>query len=161
VADLCGVPMPKAARGITAFRGLPHRLEKVRDLGGVAWFNDSKATNVAATVKSLLSFPGKVVLILGGKDKGGDFTELLPLVRERVEHLVLMGKARETIAAQIGPVVPTTKVETMAEAIEAARAAAPEGGVVLLAPACASFDQYSGFEERGEDFRRRVLALAG
>jgi UDP-N-acetylmuramoylalanine--D-glutamate ligase len=161
VADLCGVPMPKAARGITAFRGLPHRLEKVRDLGGVAWFNDSKATNVAATVKSLLSFPGKVVLILGGKDKGGDFTELVPLVRERVVHLVLMGKARETIAAQIGPVVPTTKVATMAEAVEAARATAPEGGVVLLAPACASFDQYPGFEERGEDFRRRVLALAG
>ncbi len=161
VADLCGVPMPKAARGITAFRGLPHRLEKVRDLDGVAWFNDSKATNVAATVKSLLSFPGKVVLILGGKDKGGDFTELVPLVRERVAHLVLMGKARETIARQIGPVVPTTRVVTLAEAIEAARAEAPPGGVVLLAPACASFDQYSGFEERGEDFRRRVLALKG
>ncbi|PYS96113.1 MAG: UDP-N-acetylmuramoyl-L-alanine--D-glutamate ligase [Acidobacteria bacterium] len=159
IADLCGVPLPKAAQGVGAFKGLPHRLEKVRDLHGVAYFNDSKATNVGATAKSLLSFPGKVVLILGGKDKGGSFAELLPLIRERVAHLVLMGQARETIAAQLGPVLPTTLVATMAEAIEAARAAAPPGGVVLLAPACASFDQYSGFEARGEDFRRRVLAL--
>jgi UDP-N-acetylmuramoylalanine--D-glutamate ligase len=161
IADLCGVPMPKAAQGVAGFKGLPHRLEKVRVLDGIAYYNDSKATNVGATAKSLLSFPGKVVLILGGKDKGGDFTGLLPLIRERAAHLVLMGKARDVIAGQLGPVLPTSKVETMAEAVEAARAAAPPGGVVLLAPACASFDQYSGFEERGDDFRRRVMALPG
>ena len=159
VADLCGVPLPRAERGLGDFRGLPHRLEKVRDLDGVAYYNDSKATNVAATMKSLESFPGKVVLILGGKDKGGDFTQLLPLIRDRVTHLVLIGQARDAIAAQLGPAVPTTKTVTLAEAVQAARAAAPEGGVVLLAPACASFDQYSGFEERGEDFRRLVGAL--
>ncbi len=161
VADLCGVPMPKAARGVGTFRGLPHRLEKVRDLDGVAWYNDSKATNVGATVQSLLSFAGNVVLILGGKDKGGAFEELAPLIRERVAHLVLMGQARDTIASRVGAVVPSTKVVTMAEAVEAAGAASPPGGVVLLAPACASFDQYSGFEERGDDFRRIVLGLAG
>jgi UDP-N-acetylmuramoylalanine--D-glutamate ligase len=161
VADLCGVPLPKAIQGLKGFRALPHRLEKVRDLDGVAWYNDSKATNVGATQKSLESFPGKVVLILGGKDKGGDFAALAPLIRERVVHLVLMGQARDTIAARVGDAVPATRVATMAEAVEAARERAVPGGVVLLAPACASFDQYSGFEERGEDFRRRVLALRG
>ena len=159
ITDLCGVPMPKAAQGVASFRGLPHRLEKVRDVGGVAYYNDSKATNVGATRQSLLSFPGKVVLILGGKDKGGDFESLAPLVRERVAHLVLMGQARDAIAAQIGPIVPQTRVATMAEAVAAARVAAAPGSVVLLAPACASFDQYSGFEERGLDFRRIVLGL--
>ncbi len=159
IADLCGVPLPKAAQGIRSFHGLPHRLERVRDLDGVAYYNDSKATNVGATAKSLQSFAGKVVLILGGKDKGGDFAELVPLIRERVTGLVLMGKARDAIAAQVGSAAPAVKVATMAEAVAAARGAAPPGGVVLLAPACASFDQYSGFEERGEDFRRIVLSL--
>jgi len=159
IADLCGVPLPKAEKGLAAFRGLPHRLEKVRELGGVSWFNDSKATNVGATVKSLLSFPGRVVLILGGKDKGGDFSELVPLIRERVAHLILMGKARDAIASQVGPIAPTSSVVTMREAVEAARRVAPAGGVVLLAPACASFDQYSGFEARGEDFRSLVNGL--
>ena len=159
IADLCGVPLPRAERALADFRGLPHRLEKVREIGGVAWFNDSKATNVAAAIKSLESFAGGIVLILGGKDKGGDFTRLAPLIRERVVRLVLMGKARDVIAAQVGAIVPTTKVVTLAEAVEAARTAAAPGGVVLLAPACASFDQYSGFEERGEDFRRLVRAL--
>jgi len=159
IADLCGVPLPRAERGLGDFRGLPHRLEKIRELDGVAYYNDSKATNVAATMKSLESFPGRVVLILGGKDKGGDFTLLIPMVRERVTHLVLMGQARDVIAAQIGTVVPTTKVVNLAEALQAARAASRDGDVVLLAPACASFDQYNGFEERGEDFRRLVGAL--
>jgi UDP-N-acetylmuramoylalanine--D-glutamate ligase len=161
VADLCGVPLPRAEQGLGSFRGLPHRLEKVREIDGVLWFNDSKATNVGATVKSLLSFPGNVVLILGGKDKGGDFREIVPLVRERVAHLVLMGRSRDAIAAQIGGAAPETRVVDMAAAIESARAAARPGGVVLLAPGCASFDQYNNFEERGDDFRRRVLALPG
>jgi len=160
VADLCGVPMPKAAQGLRLFRGLPHRLERVRELQGVTWYNDSKATNVGATLKSLESFPGRrIVLILGGHDKGGDFKALAPLVRDRVAHLVLMGEARSTIDAQVGAIAPATQVATMEEAVRAARDAAPPGGVVLLAPACASFDLYSGYEARGDDFRRRVLAL--
>ncbi|OLE64781.1 MAG: UDP-N-acetylmuramoylalanine--D-glutamate ligase [Acidobacteria bacterium 13_1_20CM_2_68_14] len=159
VTDLCGVPLPRAERALAGFRGLPHRLEKVLHVGGVTWYNDSKATNVSATIKSLESFPGRVVLILGGKDKGGDFPRLIPLIRERVAHLVLMGNARDVIAAQLGTIVPTTKVVSMSEAVEAARQVAEEGSVVLLAPACASFDQYTGFEERGEDFRRLVLRL--
>ena len=159
VTDLVGVPMSAAARGVATFRGLPHRLEKVSDRQGVAWFNDSKATNVGAAIQSLLSFPGGVVLILGGKDKGGDFASMRPFIRSRVAHLILMGQARESIQGQLGPIAPTTMAATMAEAVEAAARLAAPGGVVLLAPACASFDQYSSFEERGEDFRRLVLAL--
>jgi len=161
VAGLSGVPVPAAAAAVRSFRGLPHRLEKVRDLDGVAWFNDSKATNVGATAQSLRSFGSGVVLILGGKDKGGAFAELEPLLRGRVAHLVLMGKARETIRKQIGTAVPVTMATDMDEAVTAARALARPGGVVLLAPACASFDQYSGFEARGDHFRRLVTALPG
>ncbi len=160
IADLVGVPIPKAVQGLSLFRGLPHRIEKIRDLDGVAWYNDSKATNVAATVAAIESFRVPIVLILGGKDKGGDFAALRPLLRDRVVALILMGQARDTIARQIGEGVPSTRVTTMAEAIEAARGAAPPGGVVLLAPACASFDQYASFEARGDDFRGRVLALS-
>jgi UDP-N-acetylmuramoylalanine--D-glutamate ligase len=127
----------------------------------VTWFNDSKATNVGATIPSLRSFEGGVVLILGGKDKGGAFGDLVPLIRGRVAHLVLMGQARESIRRQIGEVAPITMVEDLGAAVEAARKAAPRGGVVLLAPGCASFDQYSGFEARGDHFRRLVLALPG
>jgi UDP-N-acetylmuramoylalanine--D-glutamate ligase len=159
MAHLIGVEPSDLASAIRSFRGLPHRLERVREIGGVAWFNDSKATNVGATLQSLRSFAGGVVLILGGKDKGGAFADLAPLIRERVTHLVLMGAARDAIREQVGDIVPTTPVADMAGAVDAARDAAKTGGVVLLAPACASFDQYSGFEARGEDFRRRVLAL--
>jgi UDP-N-acetylmuramoylalanine--D-glutamate ligase len=159
VSDLCGVPAPVAARAVRSFRGLPHRLEKVGERGGVAWFNDSKATNVGATMQSLRSFPGGVVLILGGKDKGGAFAELVPLIRGRVAHLVLMGQARASIAGQLGDAAPTTMVTDMAEAVEAARRVAPAGGVVLLAPGCASFDQYTGFEARGDHFRRLVQEM--
>jgi UDP-N-acetylmuramoylalanine--D-glutamate ligase len=159
VADLCGVPMSKAADGVRSFRGLPHRLEKVADRAGVAWFNDSKATNVGATIQSLRSFERGVVLILGGKDKGGAFADLVPLIRGRVAHLILIGQARESIRAQVGDVAPITMVEDLGAAVEAARRVAPKGGVVLLAPGCASFDQYSGFEARGDHFRRLVQLL--
>lgn len=160
-ARLCGITVDQAAEGVRSFRGLPHRLEKVRDLDGVAWFNDSKATNVGAVAPSVRSFPGDIVLIMGGKDKGGAFADLEPLIRERVTTLILIGQARESIAKQLGPVVPTLQVEGLEEAIPAARAAAKPGGVVLLAPGCASFDQYSGFEARGDHFRRLVSALQG
>jgi UDP-N-acetylmuramoylalanine--D-glutamate ligase len=159
IADLCGVPMSKAADGVRSFRGLPHRLEKVADRGGVAWFNDSKATNVGATIQSLRSFERGVVLILGGKDKGGAFADLVPLIRGRVAHLILVGQARESIRAQIGAAAPITMAGDLVEAVEAARKVAPERGVVLLAPGCASFDQYSGFEARGDHFRRLVQSL--
>src|SRR5262245_26292343 len=159
VADLSGVPVPAAADAVRSFRGLPHHLEKVRVLDGVARFNDSKSTNVGATAQSLASLERGVVLILGGKDKGGAFAHLATLVRGRVAHLVLMGQARETIRRALGDAAPVTMAADMVEAVDAARALARPGGVVLLAPACASFDQYSGFEARGDHFRRLVTAL--
>lgn len=161
IAQLSGVDPARAAEGVRSFRGLPHRLEIVRTLDGVRWFNDSKATNVGATEKSLLSFESGVVLILGGKDKGGRFEDLEPLLRGRVSHLVLLGKSREAIRRVLGEVVPTTLVEDLPAAVAAARGLARPGGVVLLAPACASFDQYSGFEARGDHFRSLVAALPG
>ena len=119
----------------------------------------AQPTYRGAAAQSLRSFSKGVVLILGGKDKGGTFADLVPLIRGRVTHLVLLGKAKESIAKQIGPVVPTILVEDMEDAVAAARVAAAPGGVVLLAPGCASFDQYSGFEARGEHFRTLVNAL--
>jgi UDP-N-acetylmuramoylalanine--D-glutamate ligase len=159
IADLSGAPAARAAAAVGTFRGLPHRLEMVAEIGGVTFYNDSKATNVGATARSLASLRGPVVLILGGRDKGGAFEDLAPLIRDRVAHLILMGEARDAIATRLGPLAPTTRVDDMAAAFDAALRAATPGSVVLLAPACASFDQYDGFEARGDDFRRRVMAL--
>jgi UDP-N-acetylmuramoylalanine--D-glutamate ligase len=160
VADLCGVGPEAMAKAIESFPGLPHRIELAGEIDSVRYYNDSKATNVAATARSLESFSGGVILILGGKDKGGDFASLLPLLRQRAAGLVLMGKARQAIAAQLGEPVPTRMVQTMEEAVSAARSLASPGQVVLLAPACASFDAYGNFEERGDDFKRRVSEMA-
>jgi UDP-N-acetylmuramoylalanine--D-glutamate ligase len=160
LADLCGAAPASMAATIRRFRGLPHRIELVAEIDSVRYYNDSKATNVAATAKSLASFAGGVILILGGKDKGGDFATLLPLIRERAAGLVYMGKARDSIRAQVGEPVPARTVATMAEAVAAAREMAGPGKVVLLAPGCASFDAYLNYEERGEDFRAKVRSLA-
>ncbi len=160
VADRCGIAPESMASTIRRFRGLPHRIELVGTVGSVRYYNDSKATNVAATAKSLASFPGGIILILGGKDKGGDFASLIPLIRERAAGLVFMGKARDSIRAQVGEPVPSRTVVTLAEAGAAAAAMAAPGQVVLLAPGCASFDLYRNYEERGEDFRALVRSLA-
>jgi UDP-N-acetylmuramoylalanine--D-glutamate ligase len=160
-ADCCGVPPGAMASAIRRFRGLPHRIELVAEIDSVRYYNDSKATNVAATLKSLESFPGGVILILGGKDKGGDFAALLPGIRERAAGLIFMGKARDSIRRQVGEPVPARSVATLAEAVLAAREMAAPGQVVLLAPGCASFDAYRNYEERGDDFRARVLSLSG
>lgn len=144
-----------------AFRSLPHRLEKVAEAGGVAFYNDSKATNVDAAAKALASFPGRRVwIILGGKDKGGDFAALVPLLRERAGGVLTIGQAADSIERQIGGAVPVVRAERLETAVkEGARLARPSGGVVLLAPACASFDQYRNYEERGEHFRALVIGL--
>jgi UDP-N-acetylmuramoylalanine--D-glutamate ligase len=160
-ADAFRVPVASLAGSIVRFRGLPHRIEPAGVVDGVRYYNDSKATNVAATARSLESFEDGVVLILGGKDKGGDFASLVPLLRSRARAVVLMGKARDAIAAQIGEPVPIAKTVTMAEAVEAARRLARPGQVVLLAPGCASFDAYRSFEERGDDFKAKVRSLTG
>jgi UDP-N-acetylmuramoylalanine--D-glutamate ligase len=159
VAGLFGVSPASIRNSIKGFRGLDHRLEKVATWRGVEFYNDSKATNVNATLKSLLSFGRKTVLILGGKDKEGDFSLLRTPVKERVKNVILLGEASEKIRRALQDVVPTEKVFTMAEAVQRGFSYALPKGIVLLSPACASFDMFANFEERGNVFKAEIQAL--
>jgi UDP-N-acetylmuramoylalanine--D-glutamate ligase len=144
-------------RGIAGFRAVAHRIEFVRDVRGVHVYNDSKGTNVASTIKALESFPERVVLIAGGKGKGQDFAPLAAAARGRVGHAVLIGEDGDKIAAALEAVgIPTTPADSMPAAIDAALAAARPGDVVLLSPACASFDMFDNYEHRGDVFKRLV-----
>lgn len=151
---------PKHVREVfRSFRGLPHRTEFVREAGNVRWYDDSKGTNVGATARTLAGMPGRVVLILGGKDKGGSYAPLASLVRERVRALVLLGEAREKIAAELAGTAPIEEVAEMGAAVRRAAALAQPGDAVLLSPACASFDQYTSYAERGQHFQSEVNKL--
>ena len=142
------------------FTGLPHRMVLVRELDGVRWINDSKGTNVDATFKSLQGFPpASVVLILGGKDKAGEFEQLRPLVQQRVRAVVTIGSASERIASALAGAAEIVPAGDMASAIRWARTNATAGDTVLLSPACASFDQYRNFEHRGQHFEELVRSL--
>jgi UDP-N-acetylmuramoylalanine--D-glutamate ligase len=155
---------PEAVRrGLAGFSGLPHRMQRVAESGGVAWFDDSKGTNPAATVKSLEGFAdGSVHLILGGRNKGADFAPLLPLVRRKARRVYLIGEAAAEIARALDGAAPCERSGTLAAAVRAAAAAAAAGEAVVLSPACASFDQFRNFAHRGEVFQREVAAaLAG
>lgn len=143
-----------------SFEGLPHRMVRVRTLSGVAWINDSKGTNVDATFKSLEGMEdGRVLLILGGKDKKGEFERLVPLVRSKARAVLTIGAAAPRIAEALGDAAEIIPCETMERAVETAAARAREGDTVLLSPACASFDQYQSFEHRGRHFEELVRAL--
>jgi UDP-N-acetylmuramoylalanine--D-glutamate ligase len=149
-------------RGIGAFRGVAHRIERVLDDCGVVYYNDSKGTNVASTIKALESFAEPVVLIAGGKGKGQDFAPLAEAARGRVRQAVLIGVDRDKIRAALETVgIPCEDAGSMEEAVRAARAVARTGDVVLLSPACASFDMFRNFEHRGEVFRAVVRRLVG
>jgi len=148
-------------RGIGRFRAVEHRIEFVRDLRGVQFFNDSKGTNVASTIKALESFDERVVLIAGGKGKGQDFAPLAETARGRVVHAVVIGEDGPKIAAALTAVgIPVSAAPTMQAAIDGARAQAGHGGVVLLSPACASFDMFDNYEHRGDVFKKLVGALS-
>jgi UDP-N-acetylmuramoylalanine--D-glutamate ligase len=154
----------KIRQAVRDFKAVEHRLEFVATIRGVDYYNDSKATNVDATIKALESFPANVHLILGGKDKGSDYSLLNDLLRQRVKRVYTIGAAAAKIESQIvsakngGPeVVPA---ETLENAIRKANAAAQPGDVVLLAPACASFDQFKNYEHRGQVFKEIVRGLA-
>ncbi|OGP92570.1 MAG: UDP-N-acetylmuramoylalanine--D-glutamate ligase [Deltaproteobacteria bacterium RBG_16_47_11] len=141
------------------FEGLEHRLEFVREIEGVRFYNDSKGTNVGSVVKSLQSFSGPVILIAGGKDKNGDLSPLKALVRERVKHLILIGEAKERMARELVGQTDTVLAKTMEEAVSLARQKAKEGEVVLLSPACSSFDMFKDYKERGKAFKEAVKKL--
>jgi len=142
------------------FKGLEHRLEFVREIGGVRFYNDSKGTNVGSVVKSLQSFSEPVVLIAGGKDKNGDLSPLKGLVQKQVKRLVLLGEAKGRMNHELGGLTDTVMAETMEEAVSLARQKARRGEVVLLSPACSSFDMFKDYKERGKVFKEAVLKIS-
>ncbi|MEG9435791.1 UDP-N-acetylmuramoyl-L-alanine--D-glutamate ligase [Edaphobacter sp. HDX4] len=158
-ARLAGVSAEKIRSAVAAFKAVEHRLEFVSTVEGVEYFNDSKATNVDAALKAIAAFPGCVHLILGGKDKGSDYTLLEPLLRERVKAVYTIGSAAEKIERQLQGVVKMVGAGTIDVAVREARKAAIPGDVVLLAPACSSFDQFENYEHRGRTFRKIVHEL--
>jgi len=159
VVRLADVAPEKIRSSVASFRAVEHRLEFVRLLNGVEYFNDSKATNVDATMKAVSSFPGGIHLILGGKDKDSDYTLLSPLLKERVKAVYTIGSAAEKIERELHGVVKMVGAGTMNLAVLEAQKAAVPGDVVLLAPACSSFDQFENFEHRGRTFRQIVNDL--
>jgi UDP-N-acetylmuramoylalanine--D-glutamate ligase len=147
-------------RAVGRFSAVAHRIEFVRDLRGVQFYNDSKGTNVASTIKALESFAERVILIAGGKGKGQDWTPLAEAARGRVGHAVTIGEDGPAIAAALGAAgIPVSAAPTMAAAVDAARAQAGPGDVVLLSPACASFDMFDNYEHRGDVFKKLVGVL--
>jgi UDP-N-acetylmuramoylalanine--D-glutamate ligase len=160
-AKLAGIASDSIRKTVAAFQSVEHRLELVRTVAGVEYYNDSKATNVDATMKAIASFPGGIHLILGGKDKNSDYTELAPLLRERVLTVYTIGSAAEKIERELAGVVKIKQAETLDKAVKEAAAVAKPGEVVLLAPACSSFDQFESYEHRGRFFRDQVQALKG
>ena len=158
-AKLAGVARQPIQQTLEDFPGLEHRLEFVREKDGVSYYNDSKGTNVGAVVKSLAGFSAPVILIAGGVDKGGDYGPLEEEIKRRVRRLVLFGAAKNVIARALGTLTETAIVENLTAAVGDAAAAARAGDVVLLSPACSSFDQFRNYAERGRLFKNLVQAL--
>ena len=160
VGALLGCEPEQIRKTVQQFKAVEHRLEYVATINGVEYYNDSKATNVDATIKALESFPANIHLILGGKDKGSDYTVLNDLLRHRVKRVYTIGAAAAKIESHIKGATETLHAETLDNAVRRAAAAAKSGDIVLLAPACASFDQFQSYEHRGRFFKEVVHSLA-
>ena len=159
VGIVAGVRPFVIERAVEGFRGLEHALETVGEHGGVRFINDSKATNVISARRAIESFDAGVVAIMGGRYKGGDFGDLADAVRRHVAAIVTIGEASERIDAALRHLVPVHHAASMTDAVSRAYAAAPQGGVVLLAPACSSFDMFRDYADRGHAFKAAVTAL--
>jgi UDP-N-acetylmuramoylalanine--D-glutamate ligase len=159
IAFLAGATHAQIRSAVMTFPGVEHRLEFVRERNGVAWYNDSKATNVDAALKAVAAFPGGLWVILGGKDKNSDYTPLAAPLKQKAHAALLIGAAAEKIRAQLGGEVRMIACRTLDAAVQEARARAEAGDTVLLAPACASFDQFENYEHRGREFKRMVGEL--
>ena len=159
MALLAGCPAQAVIDSLREFPGLEHRLELVRELEGVKYINDSKGTNVGAVLKSVESFKEPLILIAGGRDKAGDFTELRELVSQKAKALVLIGEAAGKIRDALGDLTTTVMAQDLRDAVRTARGMADAGDVVLLSPACASFDMFRDFEDRGRQFKQIVMDL--
>ncbi|HEX4284030.1 MAG TPA: UDP-N-acetylmuramoyl-L-alanine--D-glutamate ligase [Terracidiphilus sp.] len=160
-ARLAGAPPDAIRRAIEKFKAVEHRLEFVTTVNGVEFFNDSKATNVDATAKAVAAFSTPIHLILGGKDKNSDYTQLAQLLRQNVRAIYTIGSAAPKIESQLRGVVSLHSCETLDKAVSAAAASARPGEVVLLAPACSSFDQFESYEHRGRVFKELVNEWRG
>ena len=155
-----GVPLEALQKGLDTYPGLPHRLEPVRKLNGVEWINDSKATNVDSVEKSLSAFPSNVHIIMGGRGKGAPYAPLRELMRGRVRTILTIGEDAKAIASELQGVAEIEACAVLATAVRRARERARPGDVVLLSPACASYDQFRNFEDRGDQFKALVRGLA-
>jgi UDP-N-acetylmuramoylalanine--D-glutamate ligase len=160
IGMLVGCQPEQICQAVRNFKAVEHRLEFVARVAGVDYYNDSKATNVDATSKALESFPANIHLILGGKDKGSDYTVLNELLRQRVKRVYTIGAAAAKIESQIQGAAEVEHAETLENAVRRASESAVPGDVVLLAPACASFDQFQNYEHRGRVFKETVQSLA-
>ena len=156
---LCGAEAGHVKEAVSGFSGLAHRMEFIREFKGVAYYNDSKGTNVPASARSIESFSAPIVLIAGGKDKHTGYEGLIKAAAGRVRHFVLIGQAAGYISEALGGAFPFTMAQSMDDAVGKAAGLANQGDVVLLSPACSSYDMFRNFEERGEVFKRAVLAL--
>lgn len=157
---LAGAPMEGILKGLAAFKSLPHRMGFVRQINGVLFYNDSKATNIDAVIRALESFKENIILILGGREKGLDFSLLIPMVKTCVKQIIALGEAADHIQEILGPVCPVLKADSMETAVKKAYEKACPQDIVLLSPACASFDMYENYPARGNDFIARVNKLA-
>ena len=160
IGALVGCQPAQIRQAVANFKAVEHRLEFVARIAGIDYYNDSKATNVDATIKALESFPANIHLILGGKDKGSDYTTLNDLLRERVKRVYTIGAAAAKIESQIGGAAEIEPAKTLENAVRRASELAQSGDIVLLAPACASFDQFQNYEHRGRVFKEVVHSLA-
>jgi UDP-N-acetylmuramoylalanine--D-glutamate ligase len=157
-ALLLGCRPDETYETILCFEALHHRMEFVREVSGVRYYEDSKATNVGSVEKALESFTD-ITLIAGGKDKGGSYTSLVPLVKERVRHLILIGEAAGRMAEELGALTDTRRAESLEDAVRLAAKLTTAGGTVLMSPACSSFDMFKDYEERATRFIAAVRAL--
>jgi UDP-N-acetylmuramoylalanine--D-glutamate ligase len=160
VGSILGCPPEVIRQTIRNFKAVEHRLEYVATIRGVEYYNDSKATNVDATMKAIESFPANIHLILGGKDKGSDYSVLNDLLGQRVKRVYTIGAAAAKIESQILKTTPIFHAETLDVAVKRAASEARPGDIVLLAPACASFDQFNNYEQRGRVFKEVVRELS-
>jgi UDP-N-acetylmuramoylalanine--D-glutamate ligase len=161
LGEAAGLPMPKMLEALESFPGLPHRSQWIADVAGVRYVDDSKGTNVGATIAAVAGMPGPLVMIAGGQGKGQDFTPLAQAFRGKVRHAVLIGKDAAAVAAALKGVCTLETVASMQEAVAAATRAARAGDTVLLSPACASLDMFQDYGHRGDVFAAAVRSLTG
>ena len=159
IGTLIGIPIESMIRAVKEFRGLPHRMQLIASINGVRYINDSKGTNVGASIASVNSIKGSLILIAGGQGKGGEFKFFADSVHKNLKEIVLFGEDSQLIANEFDPLMPTTIVNNLDEAVNFATANSNEGDTVLLSPACASFDQFDSYIHRGDEFCRIVREL--